>query len=442
MRATAERPLTLLAWLLLITAFTFACRGQRTAPVEPSAGEPHGSPPAAAPAATAPRHSATMAAPAAGAERNIRGVHLLLDDGAVQWPVSVWEEHLDYARAFTGAGGFIVELVRADDLDTEKWQRLIELAEARQLRVVLRLATWQDPASGWWVAPPKDPGGAGYREIAARFARFIGALRTRRGLDVVVGNEPNRADEWGGRPDPAEYARYLVAVGKALHAAAPGRVRVLNAALDGFAPDSGGGLIGGVRSYDTASFLRGMHAAEPEVWQVIDLWATHAYPLGPFSEAPGRREFRIDDVALGGPRTTTPPFPGLYNRGINAYRWELFVLSSLGVTRPLPVLVTETGWRQRSRAASSNDAAGARLAAGQAARYLQLAFEGDPWSADTEQSWTPWEEDRDVVGVAVFALDGHPRRWGHSSLLELDERGRVKRPTPLLAALLDDWPPL
>lgn len=437
----STRSALLVACLLGALLFGTACRAEPAPGSGASTALPATSP-AAPRVEPVPASPAAAAAAAAAPGRQLRGVHLLLDDGAVQWPVSVWDEHLDYARAFTGPGGFVVELVRADDLDVQKWQRLIDLAEARQLRTVLRLATWQDPASGWWVAPPKDPDGVGYREIAARYARFVGSLRTRDGLDVIVGNEPNRADEWGGRPDPAEYARYLADVGRALHAAAPGRVRVLNAALDGFAPDSGGKVIGGSRSYDTASFLRGLHAAEPGVWEVVDVWATHAYPLGPFSEGPGRREFRIDDLALGGPRLTTPPFPGLYNRGINAYRWELFVLSSLGVTRRLPVLVTEAGWRHQSGAASSADSAGARLSAEQASEYLRLAFEGDPSAASYEQPWTPWEQDRDVIGVAVFALDGHPARWGHSSLLELDERGRVKGPTRLLAALLEDWPAL
>src|SRR5215217_4687712 len=50
------------------------------------------------------------------------GMHLLLDDGEIQWSTAVWDDHLAYARRLVGEGGYVLELVRLGDLDAEKWQ--------------------------------------------------------------------------------------------------------------------------------------------------------------------------------------------------------------------------------------------------------------------------------------------------------------------------------
>lgn len=367
------------------------------------------------------------------------GVHLLLDDGQTQWPVELWEEHLAYARALVGPGGYVVELIRADDLDVAKWQRFLDGAARQGLRPILRLATWQDRAAGAWVAPPKDEGGSTYRAFAGRLARFVGALRSSGQLDVIVGNEPNRGDEWGGRPDPAEYAQYLLDVSAALHAVGPGQVLVLNGALDQYVADSRGELVNGMASSAAADFMDGMQAANPRIWDAIDGWASHAYPLGPFSAPPAARQFQIDDLILGGPRTQDSPRPGLYNRGLNAYRWELYQLRSYGVTRDLPIFVTETGWRHRASQAPSVDAFGATLDPDQVAAYIRRAFDGDPYLDQQEYTWTPWAMDRDVETAVLFALDGDPARWGHTNLVDLRPDGSIiglKPPfLPLLSRL-------
>lgn len=337
----------------------------------------------------------------------------------------MWEEHLAYARVLVGPGGYVVELIRADDLDVGKWQRFLDGVAGMGLRPILRLATWQDRRAGHWVAPPRDPGGAGYRVIAGQWAAFVGALRSDGPLYVTVGNEVNRGDEWGGRPDPAAYARYLIEVSAALRGVAPGRVVVLNGALDQYVADSRGEVVNGMASFAAADFMDRMQAAEPRVWDGIDGWASHAYPLGPFSAPPAWRQFQIDDLFLGGPRTRTPPWPGLYNRGLNPYRWELYQLRSYGVTRDLPIFVTETGWRHRASQVPSGDSFGATLEPAQEAAYIRQAFDGDPNLDQQEYTWTPWARDPDVVTAALFALDGDPSRWGHTNLVDLRPDGSI-----------------
>jgi hypothetical protein len=359
----------------------------------------------------------------------------LLDDGVSQWPVDVWEEHLAYARWLVGSGGYVLELVRANDLDPVKWQRFVDGARNLGLIPIIRLATWQDHARGYWVAPPKDANGQTYHDLAGRYARFAAALRTPGPLYRVVGNEPHRGDEWSGRPDPAEYAQFLLDVSSALHSADPGRLLVLNGGLDQYAPDSGGQEVNGFRSVDASTFLDGMQSANPRVWDAIDIWASHAYPLGPFSAPPGRRQFQIDDLLLGGPRSTSPPWPGLYNRGINSYRWELFKLAAYGYQRSLRVFVTETGWRHIESQTPSSDNASAIVRSEQVASYIQQAFDGNPLLGPGEHTWTPWSADADVGAVILFALGGEPSRWGHTNFVELEPGGRIVGLKPQFAGL-------
>jgi hypothetical protein len=364
------------------------------------------------------------------------GLHLLLDDGVTQWSPQVWEDHLTYTRWLVGRGGWVLELIRADDLDPDKWQRFFDLARRLDLKPIVRLATWQDRAAGHWVAPPQDADGQNYRELAARWARFFREIEFSDPLYVVVGNETNRGDEWGGWPDPAAYTRYLVQVSAALRADRPGRVKIINGPLDQYAPDTGGEAVDGFRALDATSYLDGMQAADPRVWDAIDAWGAHAYPLGPFSAHPARREFRIDDALAGGPKPERAPWPGLYNRGLNSYRWELYKLASYGVRRRLPIFVTETGWRHRESQTASTDRQGAVLSSSQAASYIQLAFYGDEMLDQQEYTWTPWMMDADVAAAVLFALAGEPSRWGHTNLVDLEPDGSLaglKRP---FAALL------
>ena len=144
---------------------------------------------------------------------------------------------------------------------------------------------------------------------------------------MTVANEPNRPDEWGGAPDPAAYARYLRDVTEALRRVSSVQVLVLNGALDAYAPSPS---FGTTYAIDSERFMEGMIAEVPDVFERLDGWASHAYPLGPFGEEPGKQKFQIDDV-----RPNAPPAgsrrPGIPNRGVNGYAWELWKLRELGV---------------------------------------------------------------------------------------------------------------
>jgi hypothetical protein len=358
---------------------------------------------------------------------NKLGVHLLLDDGRNAWPTEIWPVHLEYARQAVGEWGYVTELVRIDDLDPSRWQYFMDLCAELHLKPILRLATTYDQEAGWWIAPEPDENGT-YQAVATRYAGFVDALQWPSSEHtVIVGNEPNHGNEWSGRPDPAAYARFLIDVADALHMADPG-ARVLNAGLDPYTPNTGSvPFIDGLYYMDEEIFLDQMHAAYPDVFAHLDAWASHSYPTGPLTEGPWQQSFQIDLINdATNPDHVDPP-PGTYNRGINGYEWELFKLSTYGLA-PLPVMITETGWRHaESTDPAATDNGRPLPDAATVARYLDLALHGnDGRCPDCPGSgWTPWLTDPLVIAVTPFALNGLPAEWGHTNWLALDSSGKV-----------------
>lgn len=410
-----------LALWLMLTGLLLGCL-----PASPPESESFPTPtPTATPLPKPSQTPAPTAEPAT--PRDKRGIHLLLDDGRNAWPVELWPTHLQYARRAVGPWGYVTELVRGDDLDVERWQLFFDLCAEYELTPILRLATTYDRDRLWWRAPEPDADGT-YRSTAARYAAFVGALEWPTGEHyVIVGNEPNHGNEWGGRPDPAAYARFLVDVATAVHAADPD-ARVLNAGFDPYTPHTGSRpFIDGLYYMDEETFLDEMYAAVPDVFEHLDVWCSHAYPQGPFSAPPWEQTYGrdlINDAA--NPRHVEPP-EGIYNRGINGYEWELFKLSTYGVTH-LPVMITETGWRHAESTDPLATDGGANLPdAATAARYFDLALYGNHgrYPEWPEEGWTPWQEDPRVVAVTPFALDGLPREWGHTNWLALNAAGEI-----------------
>ncbi|HSJ55321.1 MAG TPA: hypothetical protein VLC52_16385, partial [Anaerolineae bacterium] len=399
---------------------------------------------AAAPPPTGPAPSLTAVAtasptPYAPIPGQKRGIHLLLDDGRNHWPPEVWPQHLQAARRIVGEGGYVVQLIRLDDLDVSRWQQFLDLCARERLVPIIRLAGEYDHDQKWWIAPPRDADGQGYQEVAARYRDFLARLRwPAEPRYAVVYNEPNRGDEWSNAPSPAEYARFLYDVGRALDGIG---ITVLGPALDLYAPHSNGQLIAGHRYVDAETFLDEMVAAQPRVFDVVDVWASHAYPLDPFRLDPSRQVFQIDYAnGASNPRHLEPP-DGLYNRGVNSYRWELWKLEQLigPRARELPVMITESGWRHApTQDPQARDSVHAEVSFETMAAHLDLAFYGNGgrYPELPETGWTPWQEDPRVLGVVLFALGGYPPDWGHTNWAVLDEGGQIidLYPIPLAPA--------
>jgi len=361
------------------------------------------------------------------------GIHLLLDDGRNAWPEGTWPEHVAYARQVVGEWGYVTQLVCLDDLDPARWQVFFDLCAEYHLTPILRLATTYDVMHGYWEAPPVGDDGS-YRAVATQYADFVVALAWPVETHfVVVGNEPNHGNEWGGRPDPAAYARFLIDIADAIHAA-DRSAWVLNGALDPYTPHTGGvPFTDGMVYVDAEMFLDGMAEAEPRVFERIDIWASHSYPLDSLTEPPWIQVYQVDLLnGAENPGHVAPP-PGIYNRGVNGYEWELFKLSTYGVT-DLLVMITETGWRHAESAdPDATDKDRPLPDAATVTRYMDLAFNGNGgrYPDLPEEGWTPWVADDRVLAVTPFALDGAPAEWGHSNWLVLDSEGTVLGTYPL-----------
>jgi hypothetical protein len=367
---------------------------------------------------------------------NKRGLHLLLDDGTTRFPETLWEQQIVWAGRLSGPGGYAVELVRSNDLKPDSWQHMIDLLDREGQIPIIRLATFKDERNQWWTAPQPDPDGRSYKSAADRFRRFFDAITWHADTVLVtVANEPNRPDEWGGAPSPAAYARYLRDVAEAMGRVTSVKVLVLNGALDAYAPSAS---FGATYAIDSDLFMEGMATEVPDIFERLDGWASHAYPLGPFTEDPGHQIFKIDDVRPNATPRQEPP-PGIANRGVNGYEWELWKLQQLGVEKTLPVYVTESGWRHRaSQSANARDHDFATVDDARFAELVGLAFDGPP--TGKAEGWTPWNADPRVKAVALFALAGRPEDWGHTNLLLLDPSGRIQGAYPFAEALARVYP--
>lgn len=352
---------------------------------------------------------------------NKLGMHLLLEDGRNHWPTSLWAEHMQYARQIAGEWGYVTQLIALDDLDMVKWQYFMDLCADLQLTPILRLATTFDRDNNYWTAPPIDENGR-FHTIAEEYANFLTALEWPTDTHyVIVGNEPNHGNEWQGKPDPAGYARFLVDVATAIHAADP-QAYVLNAGFDNYTPHTGiQPFADGFWYMDTESFMDGMIMAEPDVFAHLDGWSSHPYPMGPFIAPPWEQTFQIDWLNDAQNPNHHPPPADMVNRGVNSYEWELWLLGVYGFA-PLPVFITETGWRHTLEPYPDVEVV---------ADYFDLALFGNEngrFPNYPQNGWIPWQNDPQVVAVTPFALNGEPFEWAHTNWLSLSSDGQVIHP--------------
>lgn len=369
------------------------------------------------------------------------GIHLLLDDGRNNWPIDIWDEHMAYAGEIASPKGIAVQVIRYDDLDSERWQVFMDLAAEHDLTPVLRLASTFDFDNRWWNAPQADANGS-YIAWGEDYADFLNALNWPTAQKhVILLNEPNNGHEWGGQPDAAAYARFVADVSVVLREEVE-NVVILNAAFDPYAPNTGSLPFPDTDIYlvDANTFIDEMEAAQPDVFSNFDIWNSHAYALG-LREHPEEQRYNFD--YMHGAENTMPPFiEGLYNRGINGYEWELWKLSQLGYSE-LPVMITETGWRhEETTDPNSLDNGFGYPAAEQIAEFFDYAFRGSDssYAEGLSPSITAWIDDERVLSVAPFALNGVPSEWGHTSLLKLDAEGNVMGTYAMFDMIVDIEP--
>ena len=204
-----------------------------------------------------------------------------------------------------GDWGYITFVITESERDYNRWQNAFDNARKLHLIPIVRIASKTEGEN--WTIPQ-------FEEINNWIA-FLNSLNwIVENRYVIIGNEPNHAKEWGGTIDPLTYASYLNSFAVKLHEASDD-FYVLPAGFDASAKNT-------ADTMDEALFIKKMLAGQPNLFDNLDGWVSHSYPNPDFA----------------GSETDT-------GRGsIWTFDWELTYLSSLGVTKYLPVFITETGW--------------------------------------------------------------------------------------------------
>jgi hypothetical protein len=211
------------------------------------------------------------------------------------------EKAAQLVNSSSGDWGYVTLVIHEDDLNQKKWQEVFNKARQLHLIPILRLATSAE--NNHWRAPQAGD--------ASKWADFLNSLNwVVKNRFVILFNEPNRADEWGGQVNSQNFAEVVLNFSKTLKETNPDFF-VMMAGFDSAAPHLP------PEYEDQAFFLKKAVSAEPEIFQYLDGWVSHSYPKSQFSS--GR------------------------NSVLN-YQWELNLLKNLGVDKNLPVFITETGW--------------------------------------------------------------------------------------------------
>ena len=213
-----------------------------------------------------------------------------------------------FVNSSGGDWGYVTVVIEENDRTHGKWQELFNTMRRLHLIPLIRLATTLDGAV--WKAPNETS--------IPEWVDFLNGLNwPTENRYIILFNEPNHAKEWGGDINAEEYAQIAVSFARALKLASEDFF-ILPAGLDASAGKSKDTL-------DEVTFLRRMVASEPDILSLLDGWTSHAYPNPDFQGKPGTR-----------------------GRGsLGSFLWELAILRSLGMTRDVPVFITETGWTHR-----------------------------------------------------------------------------------------------
>lgn len=227
--------------------------------------------------------------------------------------IATEEELTDAANLVNSSGGdwgYVTVVVQENDRDRGKWQAIFDKMRKLHLIPIVRLATSVE--QGGWRKPNPDD--------AIEWVQFLDSLNwVIKNRYIVLFNEPNHAQEWGNRVDSQDFTRVCLEFAKQLKAKNPDFFVMLGG-FDAAAPHKP------PLYEDEQSFISQMFQSSPneagELFGYLDGWASHSYPNYGFIGSP---------LARG-------------KVSVRTYLWEINFLKKMGLTRKLPVFITETGW--------------------------------------------------------------------------------------------------
>jgi hypothetical protein len=295
---------------------------------------------------------------------NKMGVHILFDSELPQAAKLI--------NTSGGDWGYVIIPIQAGDKDLVKWQNFMDNAKKNRVIPILRLATEGDYFNTSVWRKPKH-------EDIIDFANFLESLDwPTKNRYVVVFNEVNRSDEWGGTANPAEYAD-LLSFAVTVFKSKSQDFFILNAGLDNAAPRQGTTYM---NQYD---YIKQMNDAVPGIFNQIDGWSSHSYPNPGFTQPPN----------------------GNSSMGIASFAYEKQLVKSLS-SKDLPVFITETGWTTSS------------LSDDTIAKYYQ-------------QAWNTIWNDPSIVAITPFLLQANGGPFKQFTLIQDD--GKLTRQYETLRAL-------
>lgn len=267
----------------------------------------------------------------------------------------------DAARLVNGNGGdwgYVTIPIQAGDKDLKKWQDFMNQASSLHIIPIIRLATEGDYFNtSVWRKPD-------YADVLD-FANFLNSLQWPvKNRYVIVFNEVNRGNEWGGQPNPTEYANILSYAVTAFKSKSSDFF-ILSSGMDNAAANSGSAM-------SEYTFFQEMNTAVPGIFNQVDGIASHSYPNPAFSSAPW---------------VTT-------NESIDSFQFERSMIEGMA-SKNLPVFITETGWSRQTIPDTTISS------------YFQNAF-------------TSVWKDNDIVAITPFLLKAGAGPFNNFSLFNTD----------------------
>lgn len=244
-----------------------------------------------------------------------------------------------------GDWGYVTIPIQYGDRDLEKWQTFMDDCRRFHLIPIVRLSTEPYFANtSVWRKPTNFD--------ILDFANFLDSLAwPTKNRYVLLFNEANRYDEWGGEPPaPEQYADfvvYAVDIFKSMNK----DFFMIAGGLDNASPNDR------IKYMDNFAYLKRMGDHNPEAFTKIDGFASHSYPNPNFAQAPSKTKIE----------------------GTSTYIYEMNVIEEYaGASKP--VFITETGWNSEV------------LPKETVASYLKAAM-------------TDWSQDKNIIAVTPFILE-------------------------------------
>ena len=254
----------------------------------------------------------------------------------------------------------------------DQWQKFFDECQQAKFIPLVRLAS--KPEGAVWKIPNRH-------ELVSLIS-FLSALNWPTDQKyIMVLNEVNHAQEFGGKIEPAEYVEILEFTSLWAHSENK-NYQVLPAAMDLAANNS-------VETREAFAYLQAMQVANPNWLELIDYWNSHSYPNPGFSAAPQKNG----------------------QNSLRGFEHELaWVKQNSG--RDLQVFITETGWTDNWNTAAWLDS------------YYEYALQHI------------WSDER-IMAVTPFLLQGSPGPF--SSFSFLDESGQPTRQYLAFKKLIDNY---